>query len=205
MDMKNDEWMTTDLLVDEELLDRMVRAVEKVRERLDRATGALEAARIPYAVADDWAVAACVCRVDESAVRNTPEVNILIRRSDLEATETAFSQAGFVHSDADGIHVFLDGPNVRARDAVRVKFAGENIHADDIRPAPDVSESEAGPGFRVLALEPLVMMKLSSFGTKDCLNLRDLIDVGLIDETWLHRLPADLSSRLKVLLDNPEG
>jgi hypothetical protein len=31
MDMNSDEWMTTDLLVDEELLDRMVRAVEKVR------------------------------------------------------------------------------------------------------------------------------------------------------------------------------
>jgi hypothetical protein len=90
MDMNNDEWRTTDLLVDEELLDRMVRAVEKVRERLHCATAALEAARIPYAVADDCAVAAWVSRVDESAVRNTPDVNILIRRSDLEATETAF-------------------------------------------------------------------------------------------------------------------
>jgi hypothetical protein len=205
MDMKNDEWMTADLLVDEELLDRMVRAVEKVRERLDRATGALEAAWIPYAVADDWAVAAWVSRVDESAVRNTPEVNILIRRSDLEATETAFSNAGFVHSDADGIHLFLDGPNVRARDAVRVKFAGEKIHADDILPAPDVIESEAGPGFQVLAVEPLVMMKLVSFRTIDRLNLRDLIDVGLIDETWPSHFPAELSSRLKELLDNPEG
>ncbi len=101
--------------------------------------------------------------------------------------------------------MFLDGPKVKARDAVRVKFAGEKIHADDIRPAPDVSESEAGPGFRVLALESLVMMKLAIFRTKDRLNLHDLIDVGLIDETWLPRLPAELSSRLKELLDNPEG
>ncbi len=68
-----------------------------------------------------------------------------------------------------------------------------------------MSESEAAPGFRILALESLVMMKLTSFRTKDRLNLRDLIDVGLIDETWLPRLPAELSSRLKELLDNPEG
>jgi hypothetical protein len=56
MDMNSDEWRTTNLLVDEELLERMVMAVEKVRERLHRATGALEAATIPYAVADDCAV-----------------------------------------------------------------------------------------------------------------------------------------------------
>jgi hypothetical protein len=37
------------------------------------------------------------------------------------------------------------------------------------------------------------------------MHLHDMIDVGLIDETWLTRLPAELSSRLKELLDNPEG
>jgi hypothetical protein len=49
----------------------MVRAVEKVCERLLRATGALEKAGIPYAVIGGNAVAARVSRVDESAVRNT--------------------------------------------------------------------------------------------------------------------------------------
>jgi hypothetical protein len=39
-------------------LDRMVRAVEKVRERLTRATAALEQAGIPYAVVGGNAVAA---------------------------------------------------------------------------------------------------------------------------------------------------
>jgi hypothetical protein len=39
-------------------LDRMVRAVEKVRERLLRATSALERAGIAYAVAGGNAVAA---------------------------------------------------------------------------------------------------------------------------------------------------
>ena len=51
--------------------ERMIRAVEKVRERLMRATAALEAAGIPYAVAGGHAVAAWVSRVDEAAVRNT--------------------------------------------------------------------------------------------------------------------------------------
>ena len=34
----------------EDLLDRMVRAVERVRERLSRATAALEEGGVPYAV-----------------------------------------------------------------------------------------------------------------------------------------------------------
>jgi len=203
--MNTQEWRSTELLIDDELMERMVRAVEKVRERLHRATGALEDAEIPYAVADDCAVAAWVGRVDESAVRNTPDVDILLRRSDLETAEAAFSKACFVHSDVNGTNLFLDGPNAKARDAVHIIFAGEKVRTDDIRPAPEVSESEAGPSFRVLALEPLVSMKLVSFRSKDRMHLHDMIDVGLIDETWLPRLPAELSSRLKELLDNPEG
>jgi hypothetical protein len=68
-----------------------------------------------------------------------------------------------------------------------------------------VRKFEAGPGFQILALEPLVSMKLVSFRSKDRMHLHDMIDVGLIDETWLPRLPTELSSRLKELLDNPDG
>jgi len=56
----------------------MVRAVERVRERLCRAVAALEAAEVPYAVAGGHAVAAWVSRVDEAAVRNTQDVDILV-------------------------------------------------------------------------------------------------------------------------------
>ena len=68
-----------------------------------------------------------------------------------------------------------------------------------------MNESESTPSFRVVAFESLVRMKLTSFRTKGPMHLLDMIDVGLLDETWLTRLPAELSSRLKELLDNPEG
>ena len=48
-------------------------------------------------------------------------------------------------------------------------------------------------------------MKLTSFRDKDRTHIRDMIEVGLVDESWLPRLPAPLSDRLKDLLDNPEG
>jgi len=53
----------------------MIGAVEKVRQRLLRAASALERAGVAYAVAGGNAVAAWVSRVDESAVRNTQDVD----------------------------------------------------------------------------------------------------------------------------------
>src|SRR5207253_2601958 len=76
--------------------ERMILAAEKIRQRLARATAALESAGVSYAVAGDNAVAAWVSRVDEAAVRNTRDVDILIRRSDLEAATKAMASAGFV-------------------------------------------------------------------------------------------------------------
>jgi len=48
-------------------------------------------------------------------------------------------------------------------------------------------------------------MKLTSFRDKDRGQLRDLIEVGLRDETWLARVPVALKSGLQELLENPEG
>ncbi len=193
------------LRIDEDLLERMVRAVEKVRERLHRAARALEEAQIPYAVIGGNAVAAWVSTVDESAVRNTQDVDILLRRSDLEAAKSALAKAGFVYRHVKGIDMFLDGPKAKARDAVHIIFAGERVRSEDPVPAPDVNESEVTGSIRAVALEPLVKMKLTSYRKKDQVHILDMIDVGLIDETWPSRLPAELSPRLKELLDNPEG
>jgi len=189
----------------EDLLDRMVRAVEKVRERLRRAAAALENDNIPYAVIGGNAVATWVARVDEAAVRNTQDVDILLRRADLESAKAALAKAGFVYRHVKGIDMFLDGPKAKARDAVHIIFAGEKVRSTDAVPAPAVTESEATANFRVVAFEQLVRMKLTSFRRKDQVHLLDLIDVGLLDDSWLPRLPAELSMRLRELLENPEG
>ena len=69
--------------------ERMSNAVENVRRRLLRAAQALEQAKVPYAVAGGNAVAAWVSRVDEAAVRNTQDVDIVLRRTDLLAARAA--------------------------------------------------------------------------------------------------------------------
>jgi hypothetical protein len=185
--------------------ERMVTAVEKVRDRLRRAAAALEQAQIPYAVVGGNAVAAWVSEVDESAVRNTRDVDILIRRDDLERAKEAFAKAGFIYRHVKSIDMFLDGPGTRARDAVHILFAGEKVRPDDPVPAPDVTETKATPTARVLILDALVRMKLTAFRDKDRTHLRDMIDVGLLDSSWPVRLPTELGARLQTLLDNPEG
>jgi Uncharacterised nucleotidyltransferase len=186
-------------------LDRMVNAVEKVRQRLLRTATALEEAKIPYAVAGGNAVALWVSRIDEAAVRNTQDVDILLRRSDLEAARHAMEKAGFVHRHSAGMEVFLDAPGAGLRDAVHVVFANEKVRPHEVAPNPDVSESEAAERFRVLTLEALVRIKLTAFRDKDKVHIRDLIGVNLVDATWPARFVSELGLRLQSLLDTPEG
>ena len=185
--------------------ERMIRAVEKVRERLLRATAALEKAGIPYAVVGGNAVAAWVSRVDEAAVRNTQDVDILLRRSDLDAATAALGEVGFVRRRAAGVEMFLDGPEAKDRDAVHVVFAGEKVRREYLLTTPDVVDSEPTASFRILALEPLVRMKLTAFRRKDQMHLRDMLDVGLIDADWCSRFPPELAARLQQLVDTPDG
>ena len=181
----------------------MANAIERVRQRLVRAARALELAKVPYAVAGGNAVAAWVSRVDETAVRSTQDVDILLRRADLAAARQALEHAGFAYRH--GVDMFLDGANAKARDAVHIIFAAEKVRSSYAEAAPDVSESEQTETFRLLSLDALVRLKLTSFRDKDRVHLRDLIEVGLVDEEWLGRVPPSLRPRLQQLLNNPEG
>jgi hypothetical protein len=185
--------------------ERMIGAVEKVRDRLMRAADALEKAGVAYAVVGGNAVAAWVSRVDESAVRNTQDVDILIARSDLPVAVKAMAEKGFIHRNSAGLDLFLDGPQAKARESVHVIFANEKVRADYPLAAPAVEESTYVDVMRIISLEALVRMKLTSFRDKDRMHLRDLLEVGLIDESWCDRMPTPLVGRLKLLIDTPEG
>jgi len=186
-------------------LDRVVRAVELVRQRLLRVTAALEAAGIPYAVAGGNAVALWVSRVDVAAVRNTADVDLLVRRDDLEAIQAALAAFGFVYHQVAGVDLFLDGPDGKVRDGVHLIFADEIVRPGEALPNPSVMESVPGGEYRVLSLRALVQIKLTAFRDKDRTHPRDLLELGLVDASWLQLYPAALADRLRALIDTPGG
>jgi hypothetical protein len=101
--------------------------------------------------------------------------------------------------------MFLDGPGAKARDAVHVIFSGEKVRPEYVAAVPDVAESVSFKSYRVLALEAVVRMKLTSYRDKDKMHVRDMIGVGLVDATWPARYPPELAARLQHLLDTPDG
>src|SRR6202166_1831478 len=162
---------------------RALVAAQKVKERVLRATKALDDAGVLYAVAGGNAVAEWVGRIDEDAVRNTRDVDLLIRRSDLAAARRALEAAGFVYHQLLDVDMFIDGPQGKPSEAVHILFAGEKVQEDRAHTLPVLGESERAPEFQVATLQALVRMKLVAWRDKDRTHLRDLIAVGLIDAT----------------------
>ncbi|MFY7952092.1 MAG: hypothetical protein ACOVT5_06250 [Armatimonadaceae bacterium] len=186
-------------------LERMVRAVEAVEERLLRSCRALEAGGVPYAVIGGNAVAAWVAQIDEGGVRNTRDVDILIRREDLPKVIQVMEAVGFVYANVTGVDLFIDGPKGKPSQGVHLLFAGELVRDKDTVPTPTLDEATAGPRFRLVSLEALLRMKLVSYRDKDKTHIRDLIGVGLIDHTWPDRFPPVLAERLRTILADPDG
>jgi hypothetical protein len=187
------------------LWERIERAVEIVRQRLRRVTRALNAAGVPYAIIGGNAVQHWVAQVDESVVRNTRDVDVILNEADLDRAIAALEKEGFIYRRAAGVSMFLDGKDAKARDAVHVVFAGQKVREEYPEPVPNIDEYELIEEARTLPLEALVRMKLTSFRRKDQVHILDMISVGLIDDSWLPRYSPTLQARLQELLNNPDG
>ena len=186
-------WTAESVGMKANILDRIERAVFKVRERLLRATMALNQAGVPYAVVGGNAVASWVATVDEGAVRNTRDIDLLVRRSDFPSVTVALEQAGFVSEQG------------KPSEAIHILFAGEKIRPEHPLPAPEIQTVDDPANFRVIDFDSLVTMKLMSNRDKDRTHLRDMIGVGLINESWLPKLLPELANRLKQILDTPDS
>ncbi|MFM7563986.1 MAG: hypothetical protein ACKO81_13245 [Planctomycetota bacterium] len=189
----------------EALWERIERAVEKVKDRMRRVTETLNAAEIPYAVIGGNAVQHWVAQVDESAVRNTQGVDIILNESDLERAIAVLAPVGFIFRHAANVNMFLDGPQAKARDAVHVIFAGKKVRPEYPEPVPTIEQFDWMGTAKTLPIEKLVTMKLTSYRRKDQVHVLDMIALGIIDHSWLERFSPILRDRLLALLNDPEG
>ena len=187
------------------VFDRMFRAVELVKQRLDRTCIALRNAGIPYAIIGGNAVAAWVATIDDGAVRNTRDVDILLREQDLDIATIAMESAGFVRDSVMNVTVFLDGPNGKPSQGIHVLFAERKVRDEYSTSTPSIDQAVDIEGRSIVKLAALVEMKLNSFRRKDQTHLLDMIQIGLIDSTWPGQFAKNLGDRLQELLDDPEG
>jgi hypothetical protein len=186
-------------------IEWQVEAVNHVDRLLKTVTAALDAAGIPYAVVGGNAIATWVATRDVGAVRATKDVDILLRRTDLDRAEQALRAVGLIREEVLGIPVFVDAKNPLPSQGVHVVVANEKVRGSALYPAPDVTGAfRSESGFLVLDLALLVAMKLEANRRIDQVHMEDLLRMGLIDAKLASKLPPELLERLRYVRDTME-
>jgi hypothetical protein len=127
---------------------------------------------------------------DPDAGRLTRDIDIVIRRQDLEKIAEAAKSFGLEHRHVAGTDMLVEAAGPSARRAVRLVFAGEP------EAAPDLSSGCTLQGVRLIPLADLIRMKLTSFRAKDEAHLKDLDQAGLITRGIEDSLSSVLCERL---------
>jgi len=127
-------------------------------------------AGLEYCVAGGLAVYLYVEDAEPDAGRLTKDIDIVVRRSDLDGIARAAETFGLFYSCLDGDHMLRQVGAPSARRAVDMLFE------------PAVETHRVINGIRVVPLTQLVEMKLTVFRIKDQMHLKDMDEVGLISD-----------------------
>ncbi|GIK17556.1 MAG: hypothetical protein BroJett003_25200 [Planctomycetota bacterium] len=183
-----------------------VMAVDRVEKLLRRVVGALEARGIEYAVIGGNAVAAWVSTVDRGATRATQDVDLLVRRTDVNRIGDALRPLDLILVEVLGVYLFVDRADPNPKYGVHLVFANEIIRPHYVHPAPDPSRScRSLLEFQVINLAELVVMKLQSNRLVDRTHLADMIAIGLITPAIEASIPRDLTPRLEAVRKEMEN
>ncbi len=99
------------------------------------------------------AVAAWVATIDDGAVRNTRDVNLLLAEEDLVRATDALQAAGFVRDQVLGTIVFLDGPLGKPSQGLRILMAERKVKPEYVSATPSVHRPVEINDKRIVELE----------------------------------------------------
>jgi hypothetical protein len=133
---------------------------------------------------------------EPDAGRLTKDIDIAVRREDLERIAAAAAPFGFEHRHTAGIDMLVRAGQPSVRRAVHLIFAGEKVRPDYPEPVPQLGPPRQIGNLRLIPLPDLVRMKLTSFRAKDEAHLKDLDEAGLITPEVEAGLPPVLAERL---------
>jgi len=178
-------------LVFEERLFSLVGMLQKIAEPL-------ATANIPYEVVGGLAVLIHVEEADPAQSMLTRDIDILIRRADLERVVAVAESHGFRFRHAAGLDMLLYGD--KAVNAVHLLFSGEKVRPIQATPNPALAPEQKalkGETVWVIKVAELVVMKLSANRDKDRVHIRALDAAGLITPEIERGLPESLRARLQ--------
>lgn len=182
----------TPLLVNaffEERLDRLFDLATRIET-------AFAAAGLDYRIVGGLATYLYVEEAEPDAGRLTKDVDIAVRREDLEKIARAAEAIGLTYRHVAGVDMLVQTGAPSARRAVRMIFAGEKVRAGYLEPTPELSTPRVIRNLRLAPVGDLVRMKLTSFRLKDQTHLKDLDEAGVITPEVEAALPPSLRARL---------
>jgi hypothetical protein len=153
-------------------------------------------AGLDYRVVGGVATYLYVEEVEPDAGRLTKDVDIAVRRADLDKIARAAEAFGLKHRHVAGVDMLVRPDQPSARRAIHLVFAGEKVRPEDPEPIPELGVSRRIRELRLIPLASLVRMKLTSFRIKDQMHLKDLDEAGLIVPETETGLSPILAQRL---------
>ena len=170
-------------------------------ERLFELAGVLEkalsAAGIEYRVVGGLAVYLYVEEAEPDAGRLTKDIDVVVRREDLERVAAAVKPFGLDYRHVAGVDMLVQHGAPSARRAVHLVFAGEKVRPEYEEAVPTLSGGRKLQGVRLIPLSDLIRMKLTSFRAKDEAHIKDLDEAGLITPEIERDLSPKLLERLQ--------
>lgn len=146
---------------------------------------------------------AVLIHVEEANPEHTPltrDVDLMVRRSDLERIKEAAVDNGFRFRHTAGVDMLLYGPAESAKNAVHLIFSGEKVSPNQATPNPAIRPERKhvhGKDVLVIPVVDLIRMKLSSYRLKDQVHIKAMDAAGLITSDAENTLTPELSARLK--------
>jgi hypothetical protein len=155
---------------------------KRVQHLLDlakRIEEAFAAGGLDYRVVGGLAVYLYVEEAEPNAGRLTKDIDIVVRREDLEQIVKAVEPFGLQYRQVAGLDMLVQTGEPSFRRAVRLVFAGEKVRQEYREPAPELGPCRTIQQIRIIPLADLIRMKLTSFRAKDEAHINDLDEAGL--------------------------
>jgi hypothetical protein len=166
---------------------------------LHKITDCLVSEQIPHEVIGGLAVLIHVEEANPELTSLTRDVDLMVRREDLERIKLAAASSGFRFRHSAGVDMLIHGEAESAKNAVHLIFSGEKVRPHYFVAAPTIAPERKqihGKEVMVIPVAELVRMKLTSNRDKDRVHIRSMDAAGLISPEVEKRLMPELAARL---------